>query len=420
MRESPKDPDPLQTRFILGLLGLGLAQCCLGELIYFSGKGLSVLKSIPGAVLHNIFFCHLLLAYFLYWARHHWHPRKAGWLWLGLGTEVWFFLLRDSQPVFLRLLSVGAGLGISGALALLWEARKDRTRLIPLAALSLLPVSFMAGGLLLNSLPFFSKQVYDLHLHASDLTLYRSLTAWLSWRIHPFGLMFFQVIYELLGLAMVWIQVDFLTRPGRFRQNPILLFYLGGLLALVYYSQLPAVGSAVIFEGFPVWVPRQFSIQPLIWQGFEPRSCFPSMHVCWALSVCSVANYGGHKTQRILLLFLVGTLVSVFCVGNHYIVDVLAAFPMVVGCQGLCLWLQQRHSRLLWLSFSMLGLVWLQLVTIRDLYPFWQGKGLLLWLFFALGVASSIYLNQRFFRPCPSDGTKHPGDLPTESPRAEH
>lgn len=407
--------DRLNPRVVKALLTLTVVQCCVSEVLHAQGIGPSLLKSMWTVCLGNAFFCHLVLGFYLYWLRHFGVRRSTGYLaavtLVGVLAEAGLYLLRGDEPTLFRIILSGAGLGAAGLLAFLLELRDAQVRRrhgLCFLALCLLPLSCFSGGWLVNSAARTSPMVYDLHLHAADLTLYRPLSAWMCLNIGSGQLAFFQVVYELLGLLMVLVEVEFLSQPGKFRQNPLILFYLQGAFAVVFYYLLPGVGSSFVFQYFPALVPmRNFAIEPFAWAGLQPRNCFPSMHVCWMFSAVSLLVAGTPRLRPLLALFLAATLVSVFCVGNHYIVDVLASFPMAAASHALCSAAltsdSVRRSKAFW-GLVILALLFLELFLLRDYAWLWYQRRWLLWSVFGSVLALSVAVDRHFFwgaRPAP-------------------
>ena len=86
---------------------------------------------------------------------------------------------------------------------------------------------------------------------------------------------------------------------------------LGGMLAFIGYGLLPAVGPTVWTTGIPYSV--------------APRNCLPSMHLTWAALLA--LNCRKPWLRWTFYVFAVLTACATIACGEHYLLDLLAAFP---------------------------------------------------------------------------------------------
>lgn len=130
-------------------------------------------------------------------------------------------------------------------------------------------------------------------------------------RHHPLWLGF-DVVYcslsALIGLAWT-LEHDRTMRLGA---------ALGGVLCFPLYAAVPAVG--------PGW----FNLATLS-AGTAPRNCMPSMHLTWAILIAWNAK---SRPLRIALWLYVGLIAgATIALGQHYLIDLLAAVPYSAGIQ---------------------------------------------------------------------------------------
>ena len=96
---------------------------------------------------------------------------------------------------------------------------------------------------------------------------------------------------------------------------------LSGMLCFVFYAIFPAVG------------PNHFNWMAGRPESFAPRNCIPSMHVSWALLIAWNAR---SRRLRVILWSYAGLVaLATLAVGEHYLIDLLAAVPYCAVIQGL-------------------------------------------------------------------------------------
>lgn len=95
---------------------------------------------------------------------------------------------------------------------------------------------------------------------------------------------------------------------------------LGGCLCFAGYAILPAVGPA-----YYDWT-RGVAL-------FAPRNAMPSMHLTWALLIA--VNARGRGLRAALWAYAGLLAVATIALGEHYLVDLLAAIPFAIAVQWL-------------------------------------------------------------------------------------
>ncbi len=107
------------------------------------------------------------------------------------------------------------------------------------------------------------------------------------------------------------------------------------ILALICFVFVPAVGPKYVFPDFPQSAPA-ISPLPISIPISQARDCFPSMHMAWALFI-----YLASRKSRNLRWFgaycALVTIVSTLGLGEHYLIDLIVAFPFALavwyGCR---------------------------------------------------------------------------------------
>jgi hypothetical protein len=75
-------------------------------------------------------------------------------------------------------------------------------------------------------------------------------------------------------------------------------------------------------------------LQPVAISGI--RNAFPSLHMGWALLAWWYSKGLSRWTRFGLLLFLAGTVLATLGLGEHYLVDLAAAFPFALLIEAGC------------------------------------------------------------------------------------
>jgi hypothetical protein len=183
-----------------------------------------------------------------------------------------------------------------------------------------------------------------------------------------------QGIYEGLPFAMGVAYASFLESPSK-ALKVFAGFLLAGVLAVLCYRLLPICGPAYLpfgdqcfyfdgscstgsfFSGVPsfIYIDSQW-----------PRNGMPSLHMGWALLIwwsCKEKRLG----KWLALVFALLTAVSTMVYGEHYLIDLLAAFFFALIPWSLCMadGGLRRPCRAFALATGAFGyLAWL--VLIRD------------------------------------------------------
>jgi PAP2 superfamily len=131
--------------------------------------------------------------------------------------------------------------------------------------------------------------------HGASVTIYDWVSA------HPIWHRVLTVIYGYLPLATALV----LIVTGR-RSECMAAVVLAGLFAPIFYVLFPAVG--------PAWVNVADA----------PRNCLPSLHMAWALILLV---YTPARARILAILFAGLTGFATLGLGEHYIIDLVAAVP---------------------------------------------------------------------------------------------
>lgn len=135
------------------------------------------------------------------------------------------------------------------------------------------------------------------------------------------------VALGLVGASVYCLSVR--GRAGGIRPSELLWSWaVAALVAGVCYPLVPAVGPRWVFSEWPFQLPA-LTMTTAVPTAEVPRNAMPSMHAAWALLVC----WGARGVPRSVWLFLVPwlalTLLATLGGGGHYLIDLVAALPVV-------------------------------------------------------------------------------------------
>jgi membrane-associated phospholipid phosphatase len=131
--------------------------------------------------------------------------------------------------------------------------------------------------------------------HGVRVTMYHWVLA------HHFCYLFLAAVYCALPVAEALVLIVSARRLACLAS-----IVLAGLFAPIFYMIFPAVG--------PAWVGVADA----------PRNCVPSLHLTWALLLIL---YIPARLRPLAIIFAVLTACATLGLGQHYIIDLIAAVP---------------------------------------------------------------------------------------------
>jgi hypothetical protein len=256
------------------------------------------------------------------------------------------FLLR----VPLRMAPLAAWLGVGSFLLLtlrrVWSPGEQRELLqyaiVPPLLLVLLGYS---SSTLLELTDKLHPKTYDLFLFFFD----GSLGVQPSFKVGQFVLRSRWVtdvallFYYGLPIPGMLVYAKQLVRQRSYAVMVFLGLLVAGPVGVIFYNLLPACGPIyLVGSDFPFHPPasQQFTyllLQPVMISGI--RNAFPSLHMGWALLACWYSEKLSLWSRFTLILFLAGTVLATLGLGEHYFVDLAAAFPFALMIEAGCAFL---------------------------------------------------------------------------------
>jgi len=146
--------------------------------------------------------------------------------------------------------------------------------------------------------------------------------------------------YYLLPAVLMFVYSQQLVRNVDFAMQAFLAFFIAGPLGVIFYNLVPACGPMYLVGAkFPL---APASLQPLKDLLIVPvaisgaRNAFPSLHMGWALLACWYSTGTSWWTKSFAAVFSAGTAVATLAIGEHYLVDLVVAFPFVLIVGAAC------------------------------------------------------------------------------------
>jgi PAP2 superfamily len=273
-------------------------------------------------------------------------PRWSEGLLLALTTlafsSVVFFILRFPP----HIMAVFALLGLSSLVILglraVWAPKEGRELLLWAFVPSVL---FVAFGWLTPPLLQYGEaahpKVLDLYLYSFDCSLGFQPSFLLGRAFQTWHWLRSVSYFFYLGLS-VPIAVVYAGQLVRNRKSalPVMLALLYcGPIGAIFYNIFPALGPVHLFhQDFP-WHPlaishaRQLLLEPVPLSGF--RNAIPSLHMAWVLLAWWYCRGLSRWTKSVVLAFVFFTVLATLGSGEHYLVDLVVAFPFCVMVQGV-------------------------------------------------------------------------------------
>lgn len=156
----------------------------------------------------------------------------------------------------------------------------------------------------------------------------------------PYLDQFFFGVYTALSSAM---GCCFAAHMGQARPpwKIVVLLAVTVTIGVLCYNLLPACGPLMllgvrdfthgdVFAAFPGTRPAMVSLALKF-----PRNAMPSLHMAWALVLLWISR-DLRRGRWLAAVFAFLTAVATLSTGEHYLVDVIVAFPFALACWSLC------------------------------------------------------------------------------------
>jgi hypothetical protein len=177
-------------------------------------------------------------------------------------------------------------------------------------------------------------------------------------------------------------------------------FLATGPIGILFYNVLPALGPVHVFgKAFP-WHPLSTAqavhllVEPIALSGAP--NAIPSLHMAWVLLVWWYSRGLSWWDRAIAFAFLFFTALATLGTGEHYFVDLVAAFPFALLMESLCEFSLpvRNRQRVLAFAFGFLAtLAWL-LALRYAVHVFWI-SAVLPWTLCVATIAASLFCERK-------------------------
>ena len=227
---------------------------------------------------------------------------------------------------------------------------------------------FIAFGVVTKTFLLFSSvhaaPVLDwsaLKLDAASFGFSPSAWAWNAVRESAAVRRILAIAYEALPLAMAAVFGIESRNPAGMPFGLLKGLFVCGFVAAVAYSITPVSGPVyALGPAFPgnldpllEGAPGLLATAP----GFSPRNAFPSMHWGWALLTVLLTAHCRWPVRIAFLAYALVIAASTLALGEHYLVDLIASFPVMLAIVAVCVeGVSWRSVERRWAAFGGLGM----------------------------------------------------------------
>ena len=255
-----------------------------------------------------------------------------------------------------------------------------------------------AAGLALRAAEPLFPRTLDLYLFSFDGSLGGQPSFWMGRAFAQWPLFAKTSIFFYNGLPLILALVCALQIRARSAKAlpAVSAIILAGPIGLLFYSFFPALGPAHIPQlGFP-WHPLAAAHATLAQVAARgPRNAIPSLHMTWVLLCWWYTRGFAWWARAAAFLFIVSTVFSTIGSGEHYVVDLIVAFPFALFIESLFSSLPWRApAKLAALAWG-LSAVFTWLLLLRFIPGIFWLTPVIPWAFAAITIAVSLWREAR-------------------------
>jgi len=235
-----------------------------------------------------------------------------------------------------------ASLVIMGLNAVWLAGEERKTVLLALVPSILILASNHYAGYLHKFTENAHPKVLDLYLYSFDSSLRAPIAFWMGQLYAKWKLLGDVSLVFYVGLPFS-LALVYAGQASRLRGKAIpifVAFLLMGPIGGIFYNLFPALGPAHLFgDRFP-WQPlatdqaRRLFLEPVAIPGL--RNAIPSLHMGWTLMSLWYSRGLSIWERGLAMAFVAFTVVATMGTGEHYLVDLVVAFPFVLFLQAMC------------------------------------------------------------------------------------
>jgi hypothetical protein len=224
----------------------------------------------------------------------------------------------------------------------IWDNDRELLKYACATAFIFTASEYCASSFLLLTTRLHPKAL-DLYLMLFDGSLGRVQPVFLFGRlyvIHPWLHTVSLAAYIGLAVPITMVYTGRLVRFGKKALAALAGFVIAGPLGVTLYNIFPAIGPrALLGNDFPFHpIPHALLPQVVLGSVALPgwRNAMPSLHLAWTLLAWWYSR-GLSKTERaIAFAFLALTAFATMGTGEHWLADLVVAFPFALMVQAIC------------------------------------------------------------------------------------
>lgn len=308
---------------------------------------------------------------------------------------------RLEAPLTLSVLGL-ASLAVLGV-HVFWSSDKSRPILLwGFIASSALVSSGWVLPLLLTWVAKSNPKSFDLYLLSFDASLrfqpsFALGAAFLRWPV--FGRVS-NVFYMGIICLCTLVFANHLQRSVKRAVAIFSAFLCSGPIGVLFYNLFPARGPLYLFGAdFPrrplsFDVIRHFHLEPVPVYGFP--NAMPSLHMTWALLGFWYSRDTSWWVRMVASAFLLFTICSTLGTGEHYLVDLVVAFPFALLIHAICSF-SLGWTNLWRIRSAVFGaattILWMTLLRFQPGY-FWVTP-LTPWTLIVATIVATMFLQKR-------------------------
>lgn len=391
---------------------------------------LGLLIADLGLPLGRMYVASALIAAFLMYAFR--KPPAIDWLaMLVLGPaatslHTWLWFREWYQPsVFLLM----GGLGIAAFLVLtmrwIWSEGAQRKQMVEIIVPSVALTAMLFASTSLNIGGKLWPETLDLYAFSFDASMGIQPSFWAG-RLFANHLWFAIIstgayFAVLIGMTLAHIVYE-KRRPSGVPRTLILnACFAAGVIGFAFYQLYPACGPIYAFPrdfpfgGIPTHDIARLVLRPIPMGALLPRNAMPSLHMTWALLIWWNLRSCGRFAHAMGFVFAMLTAMGTLGTGEHYLVDLVVAFPFTLMIQSICCGHIPLVDRRRWqgiVAGLTTTLAWI--IMLRVGIKFFWISPVIPWAAVVLTIAGALYLSlpvTRFERVSEGDSVAKSAEL---------
>lgn len=308
--------------------------------------------------------------------------------------------------------SIISFLGLSAIAVLGFRSVWAEGRELKILVLGLVPfVLFIASEWLATPLLHLTERIHsatlDLFLYYFDgsLGVQASFVAGKMFAHWPWLKAISMFFYIGLEIPLILVYVRHLVAQGERALPVMIVFMITGPIGVIFYNLFPAAGPFHLFgDRFPFHPLNSTQVRHLL---LEPTplhafpNAIPSLHMTWVLLAWWNSQGLSRLTRSIAFAFLAFTVLATLGTGEHYLIDLIVAFPFALMLQSLPTLARRRREGIVPFLFG-LSTVLLWMTLLRFTPNFFWISPVIPWTLSAATIVASIWLRRRLESSCVS------------------